>query len=135
MINMQGLIILVDGFEDCEALVTVDVLRRAKIDIDLVTLDQKEIKTQSNNIVYVSHLLKDVDLKKYDFLIIPGGKAVFNILDNDKRVDEVIDYFYSNNKLICAICAAPRLIAKRGYFNNHTYTSFPDCVEIGRAHV
>lgn len=126
---MRGLTILVDGFEDTEALTTIDVLRRAKIDIDTVSLDKKEIQTQSNNVIYVPYLLKDKKIENYDFLFLPGGKAVFNILDKDKRVDEVIDYFFKNNKLICAICAAPRLVAKRGYFKDHDFTSFPGSVD------
>ena len=126
---MKGIIILVDGFEDVEALVTIDILRRSKIDVDMVSLDKNELNTQSNNKIVVSYLLSEVNLNDYDFLVIPGGKAVFNILDKDKRIDEVIDYFYNNKKLIATICAAPRLVAKRGYFEGHNYTSFPGCVD------
>ena len=42
---------------------------------------------------------------------------------------ELIDNFYQKGKLICAICAAPRLIAKRGYFNNLKFTIFPGCLD------
>ena len=115
---MKGLIILVNGFEDVEALATIDVLRRSGIIIDTTSLDNKDIITQSNNKIQANYLLNEINTQEYDFLIIPGGKAVFNILDNDNRIDQLIDEFYNNNKLICAICAAPRLIAKRGYFKN-----------------
>ena len=126
---MKGLIILVNNFEDVEALATVDVLRRSGIIIDTTSLDNKDIITQSNNKITVDYLLSEVNLNEYDFLILPGGKAVFNILDKDKRIDDLVDYFYVNKKLICAICAAPRLIAKRGYFDNLKFTIFPGCLE------
>ena len=126
---MKGLIILVNNFEDVEALATVDVLRRSGIIIDTTSLDNKDVITQSNNKITVDYLLNEVNVNEYDFLILPGGKAVFNILDNDKRIDDLVDYFYSNKKLICAICAAPRLIAKRGYFKNLKFTIFPGCLE------
>ena len=126
---MKGLIILVNNFEDVESLATVDVLRRSGIIIDTTSLDNKDIITQSNNQITVDYLLSEVNVNEYDFLILPGGKAVFNILDNDKRIDDLVDYFYSNKKLICAICAAPRLIAKRGYFDNLKFTIFPGCLE------
>ena len=126
---MKGLIILVNGFEDVEALCTIDILRRSKIEIDTVSLDNKNIITQSNNKLEVEYLLNEVEVDSYDFLILPGGKAVFNILDNDLRIDELIDNFYQKGKLICAICAAPRLIAKRGYFNNLKFTIFPGCLD------
>ena len=126
---MKGLIILVNGFEDVEALCTIDILRRSKIEIDTVSLDNKNIITQSNNKIEVQYLLNEVEVDSYDFLILPGGKAVFNVLDNDLRIDELIDNFYQKNKLICAICAAPRLIAKRGYFKNLRFTIFPGCLD------
>lgn len=126
---MKGLIILVNGFEDVEALCTIDILRRSKIQIDTVSLDNKNIITQNNNKIEVEYLLNEVEVNSYDFLILPGGKAVFNVLDNDLRIDELIDNFYQKGKLICAICAAPRLIAKRGYFNNLKFTIFPGCLD------
>lgn len=126
---MKGLIILVNGFEDVEALCTIDILRRSKIEVDTVTLDDKNIITQSNNKIEVQYSLNEVDVNSYDFLILPGGKAVFNVLDNDLRIDKLVDDFYQKGKLICAICAAPRLIAKRGYFNNLKFTIFPGCLD------
>ena len=126
---MKGLIILVNGFEDVEALCTIDILRRSKIEIDTVSLDNKNIITQSNNKIEVEYLLNEVEVNSYDFLILPGGKAVFNVLDNDLRIDKLVDDFYQKGKLICAICAAPRLIAKRGYFNNLKFTIFPGCLD------
>ena len=126
---MKGLIILVNGFEDVEALATIDVLKRSGIQIDTASLFNKEVVTQSNHKIIVEKLLEEVNTKEYDFLILPGGKAVFNILDKEKAIDDLIDHFYNANKLICAICAAPRLIAKRGYFKNLKYTIFPGCLD------
>ena len=111
---MKGLIVLVNGFEDVEALATIDVLRRSGIQVDTTSLDNKDVITQSNNKITVDYSLKELNIPEYDFLILPGGKAVFNILDKDARVDYLVDEFYIQGKLICAICAAPRLIAKRG---------------------
>lgn len=126
---MKGIIILVNGFEDVEALATIDVLRRSGIQVDTASLENKEVLTQSGNVIKVPYLLNELKVEDYDFLILPGGKAVFNILDKDIRIDNLIDYFYNNKKLICAICAAPRLIAKRGYFKNLKFTIFPGCLD------
>lgn len=126
---MKGLIILVNGFEDVEALCTIDILRRSNIEIDTVSLDNKNIITQSNNKIEAQYLLDDIQTNNYDFLVLPGGKAVFNILDKDLRIDKLIDEFYQSERLICAICAAPRLIAKRGYFKNLKFTIFPGCLD------
>ncbi len=126
---MKGLIILVNGFEDVEALATIDVLRRSGIIVDTTSLDNKNVITQSNNKIQTDYLLSEIKTEEYDFLILPGGKAVFSILDKDKRIDILIDEFYSKKRLICAICAAPRLIAKRGYFKGFKFTIFPGCLD------
>ena len=126
---MKGLIVLVNGFGDVEALATIDVFRRSGIQVDTTSLDNKDVITQSNNKITVDYSLKELNIPEYDFLILPGGKAVFNILDKDARVDYLVDEFYIQGKLICAICAAPRLIAKRGYFKNLKFTIFPGCLD------
>ena len=126
---MKSLIILENGFEDVEALATIDILRRSKIDVTTASFSANKIQTQSGHNIESQKLVKDLDLSDYDFLIIPGGKAVFNYLDKQPMVDDVIDYFYNSNKLICAICAAPLLIGKRGYFKGLKYTCFPGCDE------
>lgn len=126
---MKALIILENGFEDVEALATVDILRRSKTEVITASIHSKNITTQSGHNIESQCLLKDLDISEFDFLIIPGGKAVFNVLDKESIIDDVIDYFYNANKLICAICAAPLLIGKRGYFEGIKYTCFPGCDE------
>lgn len=76
---MKGIILLANYFEDVEALITIDILRRAKIEIDLVSMEHNlEVKTQSNIKIIADKLVSEISLSNYDFLIIPGGKAVFN---------------------------------------------------------
>ena len=55
---MKGLILLANHFEDVEALITVDMLRSAKIQIDLVSMTGKiELVTQSNIKLFADYLL------------------------------------------------------------------------------
>ena len=59
---MKGLILLADHFEDVEALITIDMLRRAKIQIDLVSMTNNiELTTQSNVKLLADYLLKDIN--------------------------------------------------------------------------
>ncbi len=126
---MKALIIMVSGFEDVEGLATVDVLRRSGVEVVCCGLDQKNIITQSGHELTLPVLLKDISLSSFDFLILPGGRAVKETLNHDIRIDQLIDEFVEQKKLICSICAAPLLIGKRGYFKNHSYTCFPGCEE------
>ena len=98
---MKGLIVLANGFEDTEALTTIDILSRAKIDLDKVNMESsKEVVTQYQNVVLVPLKFDEISEDDYDFLIIPGGKAVKEKLYNDKRVEKLVRKYASEKKLI-----------------------------------
>ena len=125
---MKGLMILANGFEDVEAIATIDVLKRAHVNLTIASLHSKDVVTTShNNHLVVDTHLKDINYKEYDFLILPGGQAVFKELDGSKLVDEIVSDFCNKKKLVCAICAAPLLIGKHGYLKDLEYACFPGC--------
>lgn len=128
---MKGIILLASGFEDTEAITTIDVLRRAGLEIDMVSVNNEEILlTQSELYVKPEKLIKDIDYTIYDFLIIPGGKAVSKTLINLNIVDEVIKEYNEKGKLIACICAAPMLLGKNDLLKGKKFTCFPSC-ELG----
>ena len=127
---MKGLMILANGFEDVEAIAIIDVLKRAHVNLTLTNLHKtNEVISSSNNRLVVETNLKEVDYTSFDFLVLPGGKAVFNELEKSKLVEEIVKHFCDNKKLVCAICAAPLLIGKHGYFKDLEYACFPGCNE------
>lgn len=120
---MKGLILLQNSFEDHEALTTIDVLKRANIEIESINMSDNEILTsQYGNKVIVSKFYKDIDIDNYDFLVIPGGRAVSASLINDERVYKIIKYFVDNKKLVACICAAPVLLKE---YLTKEFTCFP----------
>lgn len=125
---MKGIVLITNYFEDTEVLATVDVLKRAGLEIDLVSLkNTKEIVTQYKLRIICDKLIEEVDIRNYDFLIIPGGRAVMNELCNLENVKETIHHFAKSNKLVATICAAPLLVGELGYFVDKNYTCFPGC--------
>ena len=71
---MKVLCLLTDGFEDIEAIGTIAILRRAKIDVDIYALNSNEAKGR-----YQTHIVdlknsKDIDANSYDLLFLPGGQ-------------------------------------------------------------
>ena len=127
---MKGIILITNYFEDVEAICTVDILRRANLKIDYVSLnDTLDNLTQSGLQIKCDKLIKDIDLDSYDFLVIPGGKAVMSDLKKRDKVSKIIDSFALKNKLVAAICAAPYLVGRLGYYDGGTYTCFPGCNE------
>lgn len=125
---MKGLLLLANHFEDSEALVTYDILRRSGIEVVLTSVEgTKELVTQNQIQLLADALIEEVSLDEFDFLVIPGGKAVFEKLDHLEIVDKVIMYFYDNKKWIAAICAAPHLLGKLGILEDKNYVCFPNC--------
>ncbi|MFY9422428.1 MAG: DJ-1 family glyoxalase III [Bacilli bacterium] len=126
---MKGLVIIADGFEDTEAIATIDVLKRSKLEITTASFDSLEVTSAFNLKVKADKLMKDVREEEYDFLVIPGGRAVFNVLDKKKEVSDLIVKFAESGRLVAAICAAPMLIGKLGLLKERKYTCFPTCEE------
>lgn len=125
---MKCLTVLVNGFEDSEAITTIDVLRRAKIDVSVCTIyPEKIVKSAHGFKVYVDNLLKEVNYNEYDMLLLPGGPAVFKELHQLEVISLIILDFAKRDKLIASICAAPSLVGKLGLFEGKKYTCFPGC--------
>lgn len=125
---MKGLILLANHFEDTEAIVTIDLIRRAGIELDLVSISQSlDLTTQYNLKIKAEKMIDEVCVDDYDYLIIPGGKAVFETHHSSKITKEVVDKFYHQQKLIATICAAPSILGQYGYLDNIPFTCFPSC--------
>ena len=118
-----ALVFLITGFEEIEALATVDILRRGGIDVKTVSLTQKDIVVGSHNIPVVADLLfEDVDFSAVDILILPGGTVNYN---NHVGVKEKFLEFYKADKEIAAICASPMVLGGLGILKGKKVTCYP----------
>lgn len=123
---MKGLVIVGDYFEDVEMIAPVDVWKRHKEEITIASvMHRKEVISARGIKMETNALLEELNLNEYDFLFVPGGPGVSKILVNLKEVSDTINYFANNNKIVCAICAAPMLIGRLGLLKDKNYTAFP----------
>lgn len=115
-----------EGFEEVEAIATLDVIRRAGIDIKSVAINEK-IVTGSHGIPIVCDLVSNEITadENLEGIILPGGMPGSKNLDNDAVVNNFIDFCNTNNKYLCAICAAPFILGKRGILREREATCFP----------
>lgn len=121
---MKAGIICTNGLEECEALVTYDLLYRAGIEVKLIGTD-KIIKS-SHNVEFISQILiDDFDYQNYDCLILPGGMPGTKNLEANRKVSDIIDYFVDNGKYIAAICAAPSILNHKGLLKEEKFICFP----------
>ena len=121
---MKTMIILAPGLEECEALVTYDLLYRAGIDTDLVGLEDSI--TSSHKVTIIPHKnINDIDPNDYDCLILPGGIPGTPNLEANQKVQEFIDFFVNEDRYIAAICAAPSILAHKGLLENGKFICHP----------
>ncbi len=117
---------LADGFEEIEALYTLDILRRASIDIKTVGVTGKTA-TGSHKIPVICDItIQELSANDdFDMIILPGGLPGAYNLDDSEAVSNFIEIAHKNNKFICAICAAPFILGKRGILKGKKATCFP----------
>lgn len=121
---MKAMIICEQGLEECEGLVVYDLLKRSGIDTELIGVN--EYITSSHNLTFkVNKIINEVSSKDYDCLILPGGMPGTINLENNQLVNYLIDSFIKEDKYVCAICAAPSILIKKGLLKNNEFTCFP----------
>lgn len=122
---MKGLIVFSTNMEDVEALGTRALLRRAGIDMHSITFENtKEITTAFKQQLIVDYLMDEIDFDTYDFIVIPGGKYVSQIVDQDVNIKHIATQFYQKNKLVAAICAGPRFLGQAGILDGKSFTAY-----------
>ncbi len=119
-------VFLAEGFEEIEALSTVDVLRRAEIKCDMVSIKDELVKGAHGIVVKADKIISD-DIENYDMVVCPGGLPGAEYLSKNEKVLEVIRKFNNmENKYIAAICASPAMVLKTaGIEENRYITSYP----------
>ena len=109
-------IFLIDGFEETEALTTVDILRRGGVVVTITSLTGRQEVISKNKIpVRTEAMFDDVKDHNFDMLILPGGTLA--IKDHDG--------LHSEGKLIAAICAAPAALGRAGILAGKTAVCYP----------
>jgi len=126
---MKFACILANGFEETEAITVVDCLRRAGITVDLVSINEINVKGSHGITVVADKLFVEMD--NYDGLFLPGGQPGSTNLGNDERVLELVRNYSTMDKWISAICAAPTVLAKAGILDGKQMTSYPTSNENG----
>ena len=116
---------LANGFEECEALVPLDILRRANIEVKTVGIGSNTITGSHGITVYCDTINKNLSLQNLKGIILPGGLPGATNLEADKTVQNTIDYCIDNNLLISAICAAPQILGHKGLLKGKNAVCYP----------
>ena len=120
------LIFMAEGHEEIEALTVVDLLRRAGIDIYMVSITGEKKVTGSHGITTVcDKLIETVNFDDADMLVLPGGMpGTINLGECELLMDQVHG-FNTSKKGLAAICAAPTVFGKAGILQGKKATCYP----------
>lgn len=118
-------ILLAQGFEEMEALVPADLLRRAGAEVALVGLDAPAITGSHSISVSTDLLLEDVTLQPSDMLVLPGGLGGVMSMKASRRATDFIQNAYQSGCWVTAICAAPTLLAQLGILKGRKAVCYP----------
>ena len=117
---------LADGFEEIEALTIVDVLRRAKIETEIVSIMGTLSVTGAHDINVIADLLfEDAVYDNCELIVLPGGMPGATNLDEHARLREKIQSFENQGKKLAAICASPLVLGHAGVLEGKVATCYP----------
>lgn len=117
---------LATGFEEVEALAVIDLLRRAAVEVDMISVTGDLRVTGAHNIeIKADKLFEEADFKNIDLLFLPGGMPGTHNLDTHEGLLEKIIEFDKEEKYIAAICAAPSVFGHLGILKDRYATCYP----------
>lgn len=119
-------VFLATGFEEMEAVGTIDILRRGGIETTIVSITGEKSVTGAHGIPIVADVLyENADLSGADALILPGGMPGSNNLNAHEPLKQQLLRQFESGKIVAAICAAPLVLGGLGILKGKKATCYP----------
>ncbi|MCI0634823.1 MAG: DJ-1/PfpI family protein, partial [Actinobacteria bacterium] len=119
------LVPLAEGFEEIEAVVIIDVLRRAGVEVCVAGLAPGPVTGAHGITLATDRALSDVDAAALAMIVLPGGMPGTTNLRKDARILDLVRALESSGRRVAAICAAPTVLAAAGVLAGRSATSHP----------
>lgn len=117
---------LADGFEEIEAMTIVDLLRRAELEVQTVSITGSRRVMGTHGVPVEADILFDqTDCEACEMIVLPGGMPGAENLENHQGLTAHIRYFAENDKYLAAICAAPMVFGHLGILKGKKATIYP----------
>ncbi len=122
----KAFVFLATGFEETEAIGTIDLLRRGEIDTTIVSITGEFNVEGAHGIgVLADTLLEDTDFVEADALVLPGGMPGATNLKACEPLAQLLLQQHQQGKVVAAICAAPLVLGGLGILNGRKATCYP----------
>jgi len=118
-------VLLGNGFEESEAVVPVDLLRRAGVEVKLVSLVGEEVTSSHGIAVKADLSLSDLDRDQVELLFLPGGMGGVEAIQSSPDALALVRDIYEKGKYLTAICAAPTILGALGLLKGRKAVCYP----------
>ncbi|MCX6309911.1 MAG: DJ-1/PfpI family protein [Bacteroidia bacterium] len=117
---------LAPGFEEIEAIATIDILRRAELDVKSVSISGDLKVTGAHGIsVEADCLYPEIDFADAKMLVLPGGMPGTKNLNVHEGLKAALTQHAKAGKALAAICAAPMILGQLGLLDGKEATCYP----------
>jgi len=120
-----ALVLLAEGSEEMEAVITIDVLRRGGIEVTVAGIDGTDPIRCSRGVVITPDVALASVVGEFDVIVLPGGAEGAKRLASSLKVGELLRVQESAGRYVAAICAAPIALKAHGVFEHRQLTSHP----------
>ena len=127
--NSRVLLPIAHGSEELEAVTIIDLLRRARIEVVVASLDGAPVTASRGTRLIPDRSLHEALEEDYDMVVLPGGLPGADHLANDQRLLQLIREMDGKGRFIGAICAAPKVLVRAGILNGRKATAYPGVLE------
>lgn len=104
-LQMSALVLLANGVEEMEAVITIDILRRASINVTTASFNSPTLCSRKV-IIVPDMLVQDLKLD-YDMLVLPGGLEAARTFEKSDLVKDLLNKYLETGKYVGIICASP----------------------------
>lgn len=129
MTRKVALVLLAEGFEDIEAVTVIDVLRRGGVKVVTASISEStEVESAHSIVMRADKKFADLGDALFDAIILPGGMPGTTNLANSPAVIDALKRHAEADRLVCAICAAPTVLAAAEVLPEGVHvTCYPGC--------
>lgn len=117
------------GFEEAEALVPVDLLRRANIPVCMAGVDGSVIPGAHGITVSADCSVSDVKREELEMVVLPGGLGGVAAIRGSGEAMDLIRWASGNGVRLAAICAAPTILSDLGYLDGKKAVCYPSMLD------
>lgn len=119
-------ILIGTGFEEVEAITVYDILKRGKLDVELVSVTGALVVSSARNLeIQCDSLLDDNDLTKQQLIVVPGGMGGVKRIISSPSAKDFLTKAMDRAIYIAAICAGPLVLDKFKLLDGYKFTCYP----------